>query len=225
MANCKLCLVTICAAGLGFAGALMLGAGEPAAKPAVGKPKDAVQHAADDAMKGMPPMSPKEMEAMQKCIEAGTMGEMHKKLEYFNGPWNAEVSMIMGGHTTTSKAKCTGEKVFDGRYIKSMFEGDMMGQPFHGVSHIGYNNASQKFETSWIDSMGTGMMLMTGTLDAAGKVYSFAGEYHCPIQNKLVAQREITTIIDANTYRMDFYMPNLEGKEEMQMSITYKRAK
>jgi hypothetical protein len=202
----------------------MIGAGEPDMKSVGGKVKDTAKGMSDDAKKFMTG-DPKMDAMMQKCMEAGIPGEMHKKLAWFAGPWDAEVSVIMNGQTSVSKAKCVGEMMFDGRYVKSTFEGEMMGQPFQGLSYMGYNNASKKFESSWIDSMSTGMMILHGTLDPAGKVYSFGGEYHCPMQDKLVAQREITTIVNDSTYRMDFYMPNMEGKEEMQMSITYKRAK
>jgi hypothetical protein len=218
MGNCKICLVAVCAGAIGFGGALMLGAGEPP-KTAAGTKKMDDKHA-------MPAGGDKMAEMMQKCMAAGMPGEMHKKLDWFSGKWDCEISHIMNGETHVSKGSAVGEMIYDGRYSKMSFEGDMMGEKFTGMSLVGYNNVSKMFESMWVDSMSTAMMTMTGKLNEKGNEYSWTGQYHCPMTEKLTNWREITTIVDENTYRMDFYMPNMEtGKEEMQMTITYKRAK
>jgi hypothetical protein len=34
--------------------------------------------------------------------------------------------------------------------------------PFEGISTLGYDNAKKTFFSTWIDNMGTGMMVMEG---------------------------------------------------------------
>lgn len=217
MGTCKLCWVAAAAGVIGFGSAMMVGMGEPTKKTDAGKQADAMMGKMDEKMQ----------KAMEACMAAGTPGEQHKMLSWYSGNWDCEVSHIMNGETHVSKGSATGEMIFDGRYSQMTFKGEMMGAPFTGMSIIGYNNVSKKYESMWIDSMSTAMMSMTGEKDAKNeKVCNWAGEYHCPMAGKLVKMREVCTIIDDNSYRMDFYMPDMEtGKETMQMSIMYKRAK
>jgi hypothetical protein len=216
MANCKLCWVAAGAAAIGFASALMLGAGEPdkgMTGHAAGKAKDAAHQA----------MDPKAM--MEACEKAGTPGEMHKKLEYFAGKWDTECSEMWMGETTVTKGTCFAEKMWDGRYIKSEYKGSMNGKPFTGISYTGYNNAGKEFQSTWMDSMGTAMMLSTGKMDDSGKSWTYTGECNCPMTGQKMGMREVVTIIDANSYKFDMYMPGPEGKEMLGMTIMYKRAK
>ncbi len=48
-------------------------------------------------------------------------------------------------------------------------DGKMMEMPFHGIGTEGYDNVRKKFMASWIDNMGTGILLMEGTYDALRK--------------------------------------------------------
>lgn len=218
MSNCKLCWVALAAGSIGFGSALMIGMGEPDKKMA-----QPTKKMADGAMGKMDDKMAKMMEA---CTAAGTPGDAHKKLAWYAGKWNAEVSHIMNGETQVSQGFAESEMIFDGRYCKMTFTGDMMGSKFTGMSLMGYNNTSKMYESMWIDSMSTGMMTMTGENDAKNeKVCNWKGQFHCPMTGKLQNQREVTTIVDDNSYRMDFYGPDMEtGKETMMMTITFKRA-
>lgn len=158
-------------------------------------------------------------------MAAATPGAMHEKLAYFAGKWNCEVTSHHGGNTETTKGTMVGESMYGGRFVFSKFEGTMMNMPFQGTSVMGYNNASKQFESLWFDSMSTGMMMSMGTMDAAGKKMNFSGETMCPLENKLKTCREVTTITSPDSYTMEFYHPNAEGKEELGMQINFSRVK
>ena len=51
-----------------------------------------------------------------------------------------------------------------GRYVIGKFAGTMMGQPFEGMSTMGYDNAKKMFTSTWVDNMGTGIVHYDGHL-------------------------------------------------------------
>ena len=54
-----------------------------------------------------------------------------------------------------------------GRYQEGTYSGDMFGMPFEGRGMVAYDNATEEFVSTWIDNMGTGMMVTKGKYDEA----------------------------------------------------------
>ena len=52
------------------------------------------------------------------------------------------------------------------RVMVEEVKSQMMGQPFTGHGMSGYDNVSDKYWATWIDSMSTGVMTSEGTCDA-----------------------------------------------------------
>ncbi len=177
--------------------------------------------------KGTPPadmsaMDSAEMEAMMK---AGMPGPMHEWMGKFVGSWDASCKMWMkpGAPMMESKGTMTTDMMF-GKYAHSMYKGDMMGQPFEGAAVMGYNNVTEKFESSWIDSMSTGAMASTGTLSADKKTLTMTGETVCPMTKKPCATREVYKWINDNNYIMEMYSTK-DGTEWKVMEISYTKSK
>lgn len=172
---------------------------------------------------------PMDSAAMMKAWEAyATPGEPHKMLATENGAWNAESTMYMSENDpkpVKSSMSAVTKMVMGGRYQESRYTGNMMGQPFEGVATVGYNNASKKYESTWIDNMGTGVMSMSGDYDAATKTISLSGNCVDPMtgQNKKV--RETWAIVDENTRKMEMFDTDPSGKEYKSMEIVLTRKK
>jgi hypothetical protein len=79
----------------------------------------------------------------------------------------------------------------------------MMGQPFQGKSTLGYNNASKEYTTTFIDNIGTGMMVGIGKYDEKNKSMEFKGDMVNPVNGKKTPYREVYTIVDANTRKIE----------------------
>lgn len=188
---------------------------EPAKKA---EPRPAAN--ADKAAQGQPP----EMDAgMQAWLEASTPGKHHQLLEQFVGEWDAEVVMMMpGGHAEKSTGFMTSALEFDGRYLRSRFKGSMFGMPFKGESLWGYNNIDGRYESAWIDSLGTGIYVSRGSVDETGKVFTFQGEHTDVVTRRTVRQREVITVLSPDRYTMEFF-GTPEGTDERIMIITYTR--
>ena len=139
---------------------------------------------------------------MQACITAGTPGAMHEFLARGAGKWQGKNSMWMypGAQPMTSECTSTVTPVMDGRYVRVEIAGEMPGMgPFTGFGIYGFDNVSQKFVSSWIDNMSTGIMNGTGELSPDGKVLTWNFSYHCPIAKKQVTLREVETITGPTT--------------------------
>ena len=115
--------------------------------------------------------------------------------------------------------------VLGGRYLEQRFEGTAMGQPFSGIGYTGYDNVKRKYESYWIDSMGTGMLVMTGSPDKGGKKTVYTGSMLDPVNGKKVAIRSVDTEVDADTLLFEMWMSGPDGKMAKSMEMTYTRLK
>jgi hypothetical protein len=210
----KLLMAMVCCAM-----AMPVGAQE--SKPEQGKKNAHAAQPAGDKKGEMPAMGDEE----KAWMEAGTPGKMHEWIAKGAGEWDCTVKMMMPEQPVQeSKGKMSVKMVFDGRFSHGSFSSDFMGMPFQGVATLGYNNVTQKFEGTWIDSMSTGTMFMTGTLDAEGKSLTLIGEFADPMTKKMIQQRNVSTFKGDNQMVDEFYHKK-DGKEAKVMEITYTRSK
>ena len=166
--------------------------------------------------------------AMKAWMEYATPGDAHKGLAQSAGTWDGEVSMWMkpGAPPMTSKATATNKMAMGGRYQVGTFSGDFMGQPFEGMSIMGYDNAKKKFISTWVDNMGTGMMHMEGSADASGKTITLNGKMVDPSTGRECDMKEVYTMVDADHHTMEMYGPDpATGKPFKNMEIKFIRKK
>lgn len=155
-----------------------------------------------------------------------TPGEQHEMLASMDGYWNAKVKMWMNPSEPASESEATtkNEMIMNGLYQRSSHTGNMMGRPFHGEAITGYDNTKKKFFSTWIDNMGSGIMMMEGTYDDKTKSMTLKGNMTDPVTGKDIKVKQVMTIIspDKNTFEM---FMDMNGKEFKTMEIVYTRAK
>ena len=165
--------------------------------------------------------------AMEKAWEAYmTPGEPHKMMAAEEGKWNNEMTFWMGAGGEPTKATSTAEikMILGGRYQETNYKGNMMGMPFEGRATTAFDNNTKEFVATWIDNMGTGMMVTRGIYDDATKSTTSTGTMVDPMTGKERKIREIYTIVDDNTRKMEMF-ETLEGGEEYKsMEFVMKRA-
>ncbi|MEO6542149.1 MAG: DUF1579 domain-containing protein [Ferruginibacter sp.] len=166
---------------------------------------------------------------MKAMMDYGTPGEMHKMLASWNGTWNGETTMweSEGAAPKKSTGTAVNTMIYDGKYQSSTHKGNMMGMPFEGMSITGYDNASKKFVSTWIDNWSTGIMTMTGDWNAAAKTLTMSGTMPDMCRpGKMCTMKEVLTIIDDNTQKMEMSGPDPKtGKEYKMMEINLTRKK
>jgi hypothetical protein len=166
---------------------------------------------------------------MKAMMDYGTPGEMHKMLAASNGTWNGETTMweYAGAAPQKSTGTAVNTMIMGGRYQSSKHSGNMMGMPFEGQSITAYDNAKKKFVSSWIDNWSTGIMIMEGTWDNATKSMTMTGTMPDICRpGKTCTMKEVFTIIDDNTQKMEMYGPDPKtGKDYKMMEINLTRKK
>jgi hypothetical protein len=158
------------------------------------------------------------MAAMEK---AGTPGENHKLLQKFEGSWTATIKSFMGPKPTESQGTSEAHMILGGRFVEEKVSSTMMGKPFNGQGLTGYDNTQKKFVGAWVDSMGTGIMTMSATVDATGKIFTTTGSEIDPISGKEHSIKIVDKFETDKKRVSEFYMKGPDGKEIKTMEITY----
>lgn len=165
---------------------------------------------------------------MQACMEAAIPGPQHAFLAEAIGTWKGKTKMWMAPGTEPQESTCTSivSPLFEGgQFTKCEIKGEMPGMGmFHGFGTYGFDNVSQKFQSSWCDNMGTGMMWGTGERSSDGKVLTWSFTYNCPITKKAMVMREVETRTGKDSYTLEMFGPDREsGKEFKMMEIAFNR--
>ncbi|WP_338378005.1 DUF1579 domain-containing protein [uncultured Flavobacterium sp.] len=156
-----------------------------------------------------------------------TPSKAHEMLAKDTGTWDAEMTFWMPESPEPMKATsvATYKMILDGKYQEGVFKGDMWGMAFEGRGITAYDNASKEFIATWIDNMGTGMLVSRGQYDEASKSITFKGNMVDPVTGKEKKVKEIITYIDDNTQKLEMFDIDANGKEFKNMEILSKRRK
>jgi hypothetical protein len=160
------------------------------------------------------------MEDMQAMTQAGTPGEMHKKLADGAGTWKAKTQMWMapGAPPMESEGQSKVTPLMDGRFVQVEMSGEMPGMgPYNGLGIYGFDNVGQKFVAIWLDNHGTGIMKGEGELSDDGKVITWEFTGNCPITKGPVKMREVETITGPNSKTIETFGIPPKATEEMKI--------
>jgi hypothetical protein len=122
-----------------------------------------------------------------------------------------------------AKSVATYKMILDGKYQEGTFKGEMFGMPFEGRGMTAYDNASKEFITTWIDNMGTGMLVSRGQYDEVSKSITFNGKMVDPVTGKEKKVKEVITFIDDKNQKMEMFEVNSDGTEFKNMEILSKK--
>jgi len=157
-------------------------------------------------------------------MKLGTPGVPHKLMASMAGSWTTRSKMYTEPDKPPMESTGSSEQkmILGGRYLQQEFSGDMMGSPFTGLGFTGYDNHTQKYVSTWMDSMSTGIFFFEGTADADGKTITQESRYDDPIKGPMT-YRSAIRIVDDNSFEFEMYGIDKNGKEEKMMGITYTR--
>src|SRR5690606_30736917 len=118
-----------------------------------------------------PAPMPDSATAMKNWQDYSTPGDMHKMMEKMAGNWSDSMTMWYdpSAPAQTTVGKSVYKMEMGNRYLVSKHTSNMMGMPFEGESTLAYDNARKVFINTWIDNMGTGIMVMEGKYDEGTK--------------------------------------------------------
>jgi hypothetical protein len=177
--------------------------------------------------------NPQEM--MKQMMELSKLNENHKLLADLDGNWTYTIKFWMNPDPNAkpeeSKGTAVRKSIMNGRFSTLDVTGKMeMPGPdgkkkemtFVGHGIEGYDNVKKKFVGSWIDNMGTGIMLSEGSYDPTTKTFTYTSEFEAvPGMKRQI--REVIKVTDKDHHTLEWY-ENHGGQEVKTMEINYSRA-
>jgi hypothetical protein len=153
-----------------------------------------------------------------------TPGDKHAWLAGYDGKWNVEMNSWMSPDAPPVKTTQVAESkmILGGRYQQTVFKGSFEGQPFEGIETLGFDNGKKVFVSTWVDNMGTGISMMSGSMDDATKTITFEGYGTDPVTGKDQKMRQVVKFPDANTQTMEMFC-EVGGKEQKNMEVKMTR--
>ena len=165
------------------------------------------------------------MKAMMAEMEKlAKPGKEHDGLKAYEGKWKATVKSWMApGEPTVSEGTMENKMQFGGRTLEGRYKGSFMGQPFEGVSLMGYDNMKKEYWSFWTDNLSTGNSLQTGPAGADPNTIVVKGMMP-GMDGKPAEFTSTTKMVDANKHVMT--MTTMAAGQSMTvMEITYTRDK
>jgi hypothetical protein len=161
---------------------------------------------------------------MDIYCKAAAPGAAHELLAKMTGSWTTRTKSWMDPGKPPMESSGTSEykMLFEGRYLHQQFNGDMMGTPFSGIGVWGYDNQKNKFVSTWIDSMSTGIYYFEGSGDTESRTITQVCRYEDPVRGPMKL-RSVTRIVDDNTHVFEMYGTDKSDVEQKMMEITYTR--
>ncbi len=168
----------------------------------------------------------KKQEMMQEWMKFATPGEGHKFFKDVTGSWTYTSLSWEKKDAKPNKSKGTStiRLIMGGRYLEQTAKGNMMGMPFEGRGFTGYNNATGKYESTWMDNMSTSMMVGKGSYDKETKTLKDEGEFYCPMNKKNVDYHSEWKMADKNHMTFAMWGPDMDGEEIKMFELSYTRA-
>jgi hypothetical protein len=172
----------------------------------------------------MPKMTPEQLEEMEAYMKAGALGPEHELMAEHTGTFDVATKSWMDPEAPPIESKGVAVRTLEmgGRVMHEVFESDMLGMPFTGLSRSGFDNVSGTWWSTWTDSMSTGIMVAEGTCDADFNC-TYVGSYNDPVQNGPVSNRYVAKWTSEDEQYFAMYGPGRDGAEVKMMEMVYTR--
>ena len=105
-------------------------------------------------------------QVLERMIEISTPGPEHAALEEIVGTFDAEVAAWAGPYDEPmrSQGRMINRWALGGRYVIGEFRGYFRGQPFEGLSILGFDRSRNVYISTWGDTASTWFLpFSTGT--------------------------------------------------------------
>lgn len=162
---------------------------------------------------------------MKAYMEYLTPGEAHSYLTHAVGDWDYVLKIWMdpGKEPTSNKGTAKGEMLLGGRYLQISHDGVAWGMPMQAIQLFGFDNIKKEFQALWIDNMGTGFTISTGTMNNETKNIEMFGSFIDAVQGE-TKFKGVWNFADMNNHSIKMFTLK-EGKEILSWETIYTKKK
>jgi hypothetical protein len=162
-----------------------------------------------------------------RATPAGSPGAEHRQLAALAGRWSVTQSLWTDAARppVIDHGVATFAPILGGRHLRQDLRIDSKGAPFEGVGYLGYDSATGKYDSVWMDVNFTGTIVAHGGYDAARRTYDFTADVPDPGRPGATRPlREEMRILDADHFSYAYYERH-GGKETLAVMLEYTRLK
>lgn len=151
------------------------------------------------ASERQPDMEQMDPDAMMRAMaNANQLTEQHEHFKDMVGVWDGVLTAeVPGGEPFQTTGVMTNEVVMGGRFLRGTWQGEFMGEPFTGVSLMGYSSLAGEFQGVWYDSTANQISYTTGEQTEEGTLVMH-GEETDPASGMTLPYKDILRHIDAD---------------------------
>jgi hypothetical protein len=160
-------------------------------------------------------------EDMAKWQKASSPGPEHEMLAEMAGSWTFKGTFWMAPDAPPMESTGTAERkmILGGRVLVEKVKSEFQGEPFEGQSMTGFDNVAGQYWGTWVDNMGTGIMLSTGS--CTEERCEFTASYNDPMLGGSKKVR-MTMTSDGDVETHQTFEPGPDG-EFKSMELVYTR--
>ena len=165
-------------------------------------------------------------EILERMLQLATPGPEHAALNALVGTFDAQVTSWTGPYDepTRSTGAMVNTWILGGRCLRGEFTGELLGQPFEGLSLLGFDRSQGKYFGTWADTASTWFMpFSSGTM--TGNILTLERDMYDPTMGAMTHIREAFVVESPDRYRYVMYYSLPDGSEAKSMETVYTRAR
>jgi hypothetical protein len=169
--------------------------------------------------------APSHEEIADALNRAMTPGAAQERLEFMVGTFDVMIRVWIDPSEPPieSTASSIATWVLGKRYVQQMLAGYVMGEPWSGIGYVGFDNVSQRYVATYMDSASTGMLWFTGDLDAARGVARMTATTHDEVTGEPLPLEMRLTIAPNGDHVTELWQGDSMGAMSKVLELQYTR--
>lgn len=150
----------------------------------------------------------------------------HALLDVFVGTWSVEGKFDTGPGEppATATGTMTTTWTLGKRWLRQEYSGNMPALgAFSGIGYLGFDNAQQRFISTWMDTLSTSVITSAGTFNNSTGVFTLVGQFAAP-GGQMFSQKQVVTVQSRDRYSIVLILVSPDGSESRTGEVRYVRS-